>query len=175
VMMNTASFMLPAGKTLPLRLKILRMVRPFAALGVRGFNLFAWAATFMATKKGLSEEVKRGLLAPYDSYANRIATLRFVQDIPLGPRDPSYALCKEVEDFQAERLGHCPLLICWGEGDFVFDMDFLAEWQRRHPHAEVHRFPNAGHYVLEDEPEGVIEAVRAFLERHPLRGGDGDG
>ena len=61
-----------------------------------------------------------------------------------------------------------PMLICWGEKDFVFDKDFLAEWQRRFPHAEVHRFPDAGHYVLEDAAEEIIELVRSFLKRHPV-------
>lgn len=168
VMMNTASFMLPEGKGLPFRLWLLRMIRPFAAVAVRGFNLFAWAATFMATKRGLPESVKKGLTAPYDSWTHRIATLRFVQDIPLTEKDPSYAICKEVEDTQAERLGHLPLMICWGEHDFVFDMDFLAEWERRYPNAEVHRFPKAGHYVLEDEKDAIVPLVQDFLKRHPL-------
>ena len=51
------------------------------------------------------------------------------------------------------KLAGRPMLICWGMHDFVFDGDYLAEWQRRFPEAEVHRFPNAGHYVLEDAPE----------------------
>lgn len=166
VMMNTASFMLPEGKGLPFRLWLLRMIRPFASVAVRGFNLFAWAATWMATNKGLPALVKRGLVAPYDSWHNRIATLRFVQDIPLSPKDPSYSICKEVEDTQKERLGHVPLMLIWGEKDFVFDMDFFAEWERRYPDAEVHRFPQAGHYILEDEKEAVIPLVQEFLKKH---------
>jgi haloalkane dehalogenase len=60
------------------------------------------------------------------------------------------------------------MLICWGEKDFVFDTDYLAEWRRRFPAAEVHRFPEAGHYVLEDVPESVTARVLDFLNRHPL-------
>jgi haloalkane dehalogenase len=60
------------------------------------------------------------------------------------------------------------MLICWGEKDFVFDTDYLAEWRRRFPAAEVHRFPEAGHYVLEDAPEPVTARVLDFLNRHPL-------
>jgi haloalkane dehalogenase len=51
--------------------------------------------------------------------------------------------------------------------DFVFDADYLDEWQRRFPQAEVHRFPDAGHYVLEDAPERLLHLVKDFLQRHP--------
>jgi haloalkane dehalogenase len=88
-----------------------------------------------------------------------------VQDIPLSAKDPSYAICKEVEDHQEERLGHLPLMLGWGEKDFVFDLDFLAEWERRYPNAEVHRFPDAGHYVLEDAKDELIPLIEEFLQR----------
>ena len=37
-------------------------------------------------------DVRRAYLAPYDSWANRIATLRFVQDIPLSEDDAAWPL-----------------------------------------------------------------------------------
>ena len=121
----------------------------------------------MATKKGLAPEVRAGLMAPYDSWKNRIATLRFVEDIPLSPRHPSYALVKSVDD-NLGRLSDVPMLICWGEGDFVFDADFLDQWRRRFPKAQVHSFADAGHYVLEDAGEEIVPLARDFLRRHPL-------
>jgi haloalkane dehalogenase len=57
------------------------------------------------------------------------------------------------------------MLICWGERDFVFDRHFLAEWERRFPGAEVHRYPDAGHYILEDAAEEVVPLVSSFLDR----------
>ena len=60
-------------------------------------------------------------------------------------------------------LADVPMLIAWGMKDFVFDRHFLAEWVRRFPEAEVHRFAEAGHYVLEDEAEEIVPLVRAFL------------
>ena len=67
-----------------------------------------------------------------------------------------------------QRFRDVPMLICWGEQDFVFDRHFLAEWRRRFPQAEVHRFADAGHYVLEDAGEQIIALVRDFLKRHPV-------
>lgn len=167
VLLNTAAFMLPPGRRLPRRLKILRGRHPLASVLVRGFNAFAWGATYMATTKGLPDAVREGLLAPYDSWANRIATLRFVQDIPLKPGDTSYELAKSVDD-NLHTLADRPALICWGERDFVFNDDFLREWRRRFPDAEVHAFADAGHYILEDAPERVVPLVQAFLRDNPI-------
>jgi haloalkane dehalogenase len=55
------------------------------------------------------------------------------------------------------------MLICWGAKDFVFDEHFLVEWTRRFPKAEVHRFGDAGHYVLEDAGEEIMPLVQRFL------------
>jgi cis-3-alkyl-4-acyloxetan-2-one decarboxylase len=56
-----------------------------------------------------------------------------------------------------------PMLIGWGDRDFVFDHHFLAEWQRRFPKAELHRYPDCGHYILEDAAEELIPLIREFL------------
>ena len=66
------------------------------------------------------------------------------------------------------RFVDTPTLIAWGMRDFVFDRHFLAEWERFLPKAEVHRFEEAGHYILEDEAEQVIPLVRSFLAAHPV-------
>jgi pimeloyl-ACP methyl ester carboxylesterase len=66
-----------------------------------------------------------------------------------------------------KRFRDVPMLICWGERDFVFDCHFLDDWVRRFPKAEVHRFPDAGHYVLEDARDEIVPLVRAFLARNP--------
>ncbi len=163
VIMNTAAFLLPVGKTLPLRLRLIRNVKPFATLAVLGFNIFASGALFMASYKGLKKDVKSGLIAPYNSWNNRIATLKFVQDIPVKKKDPSYSLIKHVDD-HLYRLKHIPMLILWGEHDFVFDMDFLLEWQKRFPDSIVKTFEDAGHYVLEDAADRIIPMVKIFLK-----------
>jgi haloalkane dehalogenase len=167
VVLNTAAFLLPANKRIPIRLWLIRNSGPLAALAVLGFNLFAVAALQMASRKGLSREVKKGLTAPYNCWNNRIATLKFVQDIPLNEQDPSYGLVKHADD-QLGKFSELPALICWGERDFVFDSDYLNEWRRRLPKAEVHCFPDAGHYVLEDAITEIVPLIRNFLSQHPL-------
>jgi haloalkane dehalogenase len=167
VVLNTAAFLMPRHKRIPLRLAFIRKSGPLAALAVLGFNLFAKGALYMASHKKLSKEVKDGLTAPYNCWQNRVATLKFVQDIPLSAKDPSFELVKQTDE-NLWIFSKLPTLICWGARDFVFDGDFLTEWQRRFPDAEVHCFSDAGHYVLEDVPEKIVPIINDFLKRHPL-------
>ncbi len=164
VVLNTAAFPLPAAKPLPLALRICRDTR-LGALLVRGANAFSLAASFVGCKRHpMPGELRRAYRLPYDSWKNRIATLRFVQDIPLSPSDRAYSLVESV----AAGLGRfrtIPMLVLWGELDFVFDRHFLTEWERRFPEAEVRRFADAGHYILEDAAEEVVPLIAAFLAR----------
>lgn len=167
ILLNTGAFLIPKEKTLPWPLAFIKKTPHLPDLLVRGFNAFSFGATYLGTKKGLSPEVRQGLTAPYNNWQNRLATLRFVQDIPASPADRSYALASWV-DTHIGTFQDRPLLICWGEGDFVFDGIILEEWKRRFPQAEVYSFPEAGHYVLEDVPGLVTQRIEAFLGRHPL-------
>jgi haloalkane dehalogenase len=165
VILNTAAFRVP-GKSLPWQLRLIRNT-PLGPLLVRGLNLFSEGLVRFCVARPLPASVRAGYLAPYRTWHDRIAVLRFIQDIPVEPADPSYDLVKSVE----ERLGRfrdVPMLICWGARDFVFDDDFLAGWRQRFPHAEVHRFPDAHHLVLEDEGPRIAALVQDFLARYPL-------
>jgi cis-3-alkyl-4-acyloxetan-2-one decarboxylase len=165
VLFNTAAFL---SEKIPVRLKLCR-VPGFGALAIRGFNAFALAAVDMACKKKerMTNEVRAGYLAPYDSFANRIATLRFVQDIPMSSDAPSYSVVKNIEE-NLERFKSLPVMIAWGAKDFVFNDHFLKRWQRIFPDAEVHHIPDAGHYVLEDAHELIIPLMQEFLQKNPL-------
>ena len=59
----------------------------YSAIGtalIRGLNAFAGAAARIGVVNPMPAAVRRAYLAPYDSWANRISTSRFVQDIPLA-------------------------------------------------------------------------------------------
>lgn len=167
VVLNTAGFPLPASKPFPWPLRVCRDT-PIGAALVRGGNAFCRiAARVCATRRPLSREARAAYLAPYDSWANRIAVLRFVEDIPLRPTDRSYPIVREVAD-RLQAFADVPMLIGWGLKDFVFDRHFLDEWVRRFPRAEVHRFDDSGHYILEDQAEALGASIRTFLAAHPV-------
>ncbi len=162
VVLNTAAFLLPR---IPFRINICR-VPILGDIAVRGFNAFAVLATYMACKKKerMTPEVKAGYLAPYNNYANRVAILKFVQDIPLTPADHSYSLMKSIERGLSNFKNH-PVLIIWGGKDFCFNNRFLQRWKYFFPKAEIKKIPDAGHYVVEDAWEKIIPWMKDFLKR----------
>lgn len=162
VVMNTAAFLLPAGKRLPLRLRVIRNGGPIGALLVQGLNGFVRGAVKFGTYAPLPSKARRGYLAPYDSWRHRVANLEFVRDIPLGPNHRSYAVAKWIDD-HLHQLRSVPMLILWGRRDFVFDDHFLDQWRQRFPQAEVCAFDDAGHYVMEDKTDETVLRIRKFL------------
>lgn len=161
--MNTSAFHLPKTKMFPWPLWIVRNTIAGAVL-VRGFNAFAGiAARVCCTRTKMTQELRRAYCAPYNSWANRIATLRFVQDIPLRPGDRAYDTVSAVEN-RVQLLSLAPVLICWGMKDFVFDHHFLRCWEEAFPKAEIHRFYDCGHYILEDATEEVVALAKAFVQ-----------
>ena len=163
VLLNTAAFHLPKEKKFPLGLKICRDTA-LGTLLVRGLNAFSVGASIVGCKKNpMPSQLQHAYRSPYNSWGNRIATLRFVQDIPLAPGDRNFDLVSQVAA-SLDQFRDLPVAIFWGELDFVFDPTFLAEWVRRFPKAEVHRYPEGGHYILEDLKDEVVPLIENFLD-----------
>jgi cis-3-alkyl-4-acyloxetan-2-one decarboxylase len=164
VILNTAVFHLPETKPFPAPLRICRDTA-LGALLVHGGNAFSLAASFVGCKRHpMRAELRAAYRLPYDSWNNRIATLRFVQDIPLAPGDRNYQLVSDTAAGLVQ-FKSLPMAIFWGEQDFVFDRHFLAEWEERFPNAEVHRYPDCGHYILEDAGNEIVPLIGGFLDR----------
>jgi len=161
VIMNTAAF---RSQRIPLRISLCRI--PFLGdIIIRGFNGFAKGAVTMAVTKKMSAEIAQGYVAPYNSWANRIAVLRFVQDIPLSSKDKSWDTITAIEN-SLTQLQNTPMLILWGGKDFCFTRHFYDEWLQRFPDAKGHYFPDAGHYLLEDAFESLAPLVTTFFQKH---------
>ncbi len=160
VVLNTAAFPLPDDKKMPPALSLVRDTALGAFLVTR-FNAFSGIAARVAFKKPVTAAVRAAYKLPYDSPANRIATLRFVQDIPLKETDPGFDILINTAE-RLHLLKDKPCLIAWGERDFVFDTPFLNKWLEYFPEAELHRFPDCGHYVLEDGGPDLIETISRF-------------
>ena len=80
-------------------------------------------ATWRAIAKGLSKEVKAGLIHPYHDWESRIATLRFVEDIPLKPAHPNYATLTEVWE-EGQLFKDHPMLILLGRSRLLLHTQF---------------------------------------------------
>jgi len=168
VAMNTATFPKPPAKKLPWSLWLGRNTWLGSWLIARRNAFCRGAAKHCVTRKPLLPEVKAAYLAPYDTPAHRIAVLKFVQTIPLAPGDPGYDIVSDTA-MSLAKFRNVPTLLLWGMKDFVFDSHFLDEWKKHFPHAEVHTWPDCGHYLLEDAGELAIMRVWEFLQRYPIQ------
>jgi haloalkane dehalogenase len=164
VIANTAAFPLPEEKKLPAALWLVRNTK-LGALLVQGLNAFSGLAARVAFKKPVSAEIRKAYTSPYDSWDNRVATLRFVQDIPLKPGDPGYDIV-EATGSSLHEFSSKPCLLAWGKKDFVFDLHFLNKWKKIFPRASVLSYPDCGHYIFEDAGQALTQAVSDFLDRN---------
>ena len=162
---NTAAF---RSQRIPLRIAVCR-IPLFGTFALRGLNAFSRAALTMAVEKHdrMTPVVKRGYLAPYNSWGNRAAVNAFVKDIPLRSSHPSWQTLLDVEA-GLEQFKEHPMLLVWGERDWCFTTKFLDEFEQRFPKAETLRIPDGGHYVFEDSHEVFLPRLEEFLSQ-PLQ------
>jgi haloalkane dehalogenase len=165
VMLNTAAF---RSSRMPWRIRVCR-TPILGRLAVQGLGGFSQAAVRMAVadRRRLSAAARAGLLAPYDSWANRQAVYRFVADIPMSPAHPSYRTLEQIE-LQIPKLADRPWTLIWGMRDWCFTPEFLERFRALVPGAEVHRLEDVGHWVVEEAPERVCAIVEEFLRTHSL-------
>ena len=162
VVFNTGAFPPPY---IPFRISVCRWPL-IGKLGVRGLNMFARAAITQATEQagGLPAAVAAGLLAPYDSWANRVAIYGFVKDIPMNKSHKTYQVLEQVESRLPE-LKDWPILMMWGMKDWCFRPECLYRFQSHWPNAETHEIASAGHYVIEDAADQTESTTLEFLDR----------
>lgn len=165
VILNTAAFPPPY---VPRRIAVCK-TPVLGTFAMRGLNLFARAAIFMAISKlkRLSPQAKAGLLAPYNSWNNRIAIDRFVHDIPSSSKDATWQVLEKIEA-NLPSLADRPTLMIWGMKDWCFRPECLDRLFKSLPQAEVHRWMDVGHYVMEEVPQDVVATMEQFLNKAPL-------
>lgn len=162
---NTAAFPGPC----PLRIRVCAWPL-LGGLLVRGLNGFVRGALVMASRKRerMTANVRRGYLLPYKTISRRFGIHGFVRDIPFSERSSTFRLISEI-DGSLEQWASTPVLICWGGQDFCFNGWFLQQWRSRFPKANVHVFPDAGHFIVEDAHEEILPLMREFLSKYLSR------
>jgi haloalkane dehalogenase len=152
VITNTAAF---TDEHIPWRIGVCK--NPVGEWAIRKFNAFAWPATFMAVERPLTPLIKKGYLFPYGNYQDRIATAKFVRDIPMNKTHPSFQTLNQIGKALPGLIR--PTTFVWGMKDFCFTPHFLRRWQQTYPHAKSIELTKVGHYVMEDAPEAVLAAL----------------
>ncbi len=165
VLLNTGAFPPPF---IPLRISACR-IPLLGQWGMRGLNLFARAALSMTLARlpRLDSDVAAGLIAPYDSWNNRIAIANFVRDIPTRDNQPTMQRLKQIEA-GLPTLNDRALEIVWGMRDWCFTPECLQRFEQLLPAAHVTRLDDVGHYVMEEASEEVNQAVVRCLEAQQI-------
>ncbi len=163
VIMNSGAF---SCDWIPWRIALCRT--PWLGeLLVRRFNLFSSMALFMAVKNRLPREVQKGYLFPYQNSEDRVAVLKFIEDIPMSPMHLSYEVLLQIEH-GLWMFRENPVCLLWGMKDFCFTPKFLERWSRYYPQAKTYLMKNAGHYVLEDSYDKILFHMKNFFKTYGL-------
>ncbi len=158
VLTNTAVHQ-PAGSPAP---ALIRATRARGVLRTATVNTTAFLrGAIELSRPRLAPEVRAGFLAPYTTRHRREAIAAFVADVPLDASHPSGETLDAIAAGLAD-LAETPVLLLWGPSDPVFSDRYLHDLEHRLPHAQVHRFVGAGHFV--SEQADVVGAVLAWID-----------
>ena len=157
VLMNTWAWELPSF--LP------PFIREFRTEGLGeilalGGNLFVESIPGGMARRDVDPVMMSAYRAPFPDYWSRAGMLAFQREIPLTERDRSAKLMGSIH----ERLPELdvPVLLVWGLRDRVFQPVFLDQWRELFPEARTVELGDAGHFLVEDRPEAVTEAIAGF-------------
>jgi pimeloyl-ACP methyl ester carboxylesterase len=154
VLMNTWAWELPSF--------VPPFVREFRTEGLGeilalGGNLFIESIPGGMANRDTDPVMMDAYRAPFPDYWSRVAMLAFQRDIPLTERDRSARLMGTIHE---RLLGlDLPVTLIWGMRDPVFQPVFLDQWREIFPQARVIELADASHFVPEDRPDALLEAL----------------
>ena len=124
---------------------------------VLGGNLFVESIPGGMAGRDTDPVMMDAYRAPFPDYWSRIGMLAFQRDIPFTERDRSAALMSSIH----ERLDglDIPVTLVWGMRDPIFQPVFMEQWRELFPDAQAIELADAAHFVPEDRPDAVIEAL----------------
>ena len=158
VLTNTAVHQ-PEGSPAPTVIRATRLPMMLKRITVTT-PAFVHGAIEMARPR-IDPGARAGFMAPYQTAERREAIETFVEDIPLDPDHPTAAPLDAIAD-GLDQLANVPTLLLWGPADPVFSDLYLHDFEARLPHAKVHRFAGASHFV--SEQADVVGAFYRWLD-----------
>jgi len=122
-----------------------------------GGNLFVESIPGGMANRDTDPVMMNAYRAPFPDYWSRVGMLAFQRDIPLTERDRSARRMGAIHDRLLEL--DVPVTMIWGMRDPVFQPVFLDQWRELFPQARVFELEDAAHFVPEDRPDVLIEAI----------------
>lgn len=88
----------------------------------------------------------------------KAAFARYLKAAQESERPPAWSAMHRVT---------APTLLTWGRDDRVSPLDMALVPMRTIPNAELHVFPNCGHWAMIEQKQAFQDTVLAFLRRKP--------
>ena len=120
-------------------------------------NLFVERIIPLGVKHPLAGEVLEHYRGPFPTVDSRAGIAEFARQISLSAN-----WLAQIEVDVRRNLGHLPLLLTWGIDDLAYTPAFMDNFLRDFVKASVVRL-DAKHYIQEDCPGEVSQAIREFL------------
>jgi haloalkane dehalogenase len=136
---------------------------PIGRLSITRFNteLRVLIPLVYGDRAKLTPAIYRQYLAPLATAEDRHGLFAFAEQVFSG------AGWSEGLWERRGAMAGLPAAIVWGIHDPLFGRQFLARWREALPSAEVVTLPGAGHFVQEEEPAEVTQALRRLLATVP--------
>lgn len=94
---------------------------------------------------------------------SRIPLFHFIESLPDVPESSYYRLLLSIE-IALWTIRKKPMLILWGEKDWLYNHQDAKKWREYFPEAEFHFLPHAGRYLTEEAPMEILQYIKNFLD-----------
>jgi haloalkane dehalogenase len=120
-------------------------------------NLFVEKLMPLGVKFPMAEEVMHHYREALPTPKSRIGVVEFPRQLL-----ESGLWLGDLADEVAEKLANVPLLLLWGIGDVLYPRTFMERFREDFRLTTIHRL-DAKHYIQEDAPGEIAEAIEGFL------------
>jgi len=126
---------------------------------IRHFNFFVrFAIPRGICRRKPSNDVMQAYLAPFSTPESRKPTHVFPKEI-IGSSD-----FLEMLESRIGNISNLPALIVWGDRDFAFREKERKRFESIFKHHKTVMLPGAGHFIQEDAPEEIAQAIRDWWQ-----------
>ncbi len=129
---------------------------PVGGFFIRNFNAFVNVMIPAGTKRPMPREVIQAYRGQFPTRGSRLPTHVFPREI-LASRD-----FLATTEAGLARIADRPALIVWGDRDIAFRDVERQRFETTFPNHQTVVLRGAGHYIQEDAPQEIVEAIRSW-------------
>jgi haloalkane dehalogenase len=118
-----------------------------------------------STVRDLSDDELDVYRAPFVAPSTRLPMLQLPRELPIGGV-PADVVSDLTTAHEALRIASHPKLLFVGNPGALVDAEGAEAFRASVPNVEVVQLPTGRHYLQEDHPQEIGDAVAAFIQKH---------